>query len=236
MQGDQAAESIVKGIQALDRAGVDTIIIGRGGGSLEDLWAFNEEIVAQAVFECTTPIISAVGHETDTVITDYVADLRAPTPSAGAELAVFDYGQFRADLNAYYNAFNQTMQRRLDICRERTESCRRQLIYLSPASRIRQQRLSLQGMSERLRSLMDRRMAESRHKLELSAARLESLSPLKRLTGGYGYVTDMEGKPVTGVSGRQENELLRIRLRDGALETRITQVFTDQPGEEKETD
>lgn len=236
VQGDQAPESIVKGIKALDRAGVDTIIIGRGGGSLEDLWAFNEEIVAQAVFECTTPIISAVGHETDTVITDYVADLRAPTPSAGAELAVFDYGQFRADLNAYYNALNQTMQRRLDICRDRAENFRRQLIYLSPAMRIRQQKLSLKGMSERLRSLMERRVTENRHKLELSAARLESLSPLKRLTGGYGYVTDMEGRPVTGAAGRHENELLKIRLRDGALETRVTKVFTDQPGEEKETD
>ena len=233
VQGDQAPESIVRGIRALDRADVDTIIIGRGGGSLEDLWAFNEEIVAQAVFECTTPVISAVGHETDTVITDYVADLRAPTPSAGAELAVFDYEQFQSDLNAWYNALNQNMQHRLDLCHEKTESLRRQLIYLSPAGRIRQQKLTLQGHRDRLQSLMKSALTRDRHRLELQAARLESLSPLKRLGGGYGFVTDEGGRPLQSTAQAREGESVKIRMRDGALFARVTKVVTDDPSPEE---
>lgn len=109
VQGEGAAPSICEGIRTLDAYGVDVMIIGRGGGSIEDLWAFNEESVAEAVFECQTPVISAVGHETDTVITDYVADLRAPTPSAAAELAVFSYDQFQRDLRMYSEQLEGSM-------------------------------------------------------------------------------------------------------------------------------
>ena len=109
VQGAEAAPTIVQGIRTLDELGLDVIIVGRGGGSLEDLWAFNEEIVARAIFSCNTPIISAVGHETDTTIADYVADMRAPTPSAAAELAVFDYNAYLAELKGYLDMLTKSM-------------------------------------------------------------------------------------------------------------------------------
>ena len=217
VQGDQAADSIITGIHALEDLGVDTIIIGRGGGSIEDLWAFNEEKVAQAVFDCAVPVISAVGHETDTVITDYVADLRAPTPSAAAELAVYDYERFRDDLEAFYNSLNQSMQYRLDRCREKTRTMQLQLQHLSPAARIRQQRTEAARYADRLQARMRMRLADSRarlrigdsltysmnrrlsgtkHRMQVLAARMEALSPLARLSGGYGFVTDSRGKGV----------------------------------------
>ena len=207
VQGDQAADSIITGIHALEDLGVDTIIIGRGGGSIEDLWAFNEEKVAQAVFDCAVPVISAVGHETDTVITDYVADLRAPTPSAAAELAVYDYERFRDDMEAFYNSLNQSMQYRLDRCREKTRTMQLQLQHLSPAARIRQQRTEAARYADRLQARMRMRLADSRarlrigdsltysmnrrlsgtkHRMQVLAARMEALSPLARLSGGYG--------------------------------------------------
>ena len=124
VQGEGAAASIVRGIRTLDEFGVDVMIVGRGGGSIEDLWAFNEEAVARAVFECRTPVISAVGHETDTTITDYVADLRAPTPSAAAEIAVFDYRKFVSDLNMIENAMKRSLTRKTISAHGRIERYR----------------------------------------------------------------------------------------------------------------
>ena len=121
VQGERAKHSIVKGIETLDAMGLDVIIVGRGGGSIEDLWAFNEEMVARAIFNCSTPVISAVGHETDVTIADYVADLRAPTPSAAAELAVFDYSQFEEQVRLYSQVLNRSMERKLERLHFRLE-------------------------------------------------------------------------------------------------------------------
>jgi exodeoxyribonuclease VII large subunit len=134
VQGEAAAPSICEGIRRLDDLGVDTIIIGRGGGSIEDLWAFNEEIVAEAVFACRTPIISAVGHETDTVITDYVADLRAPTPSAGAELAVFDLKKLFDDLSGYRATLDAAMSERIQDERQKLSMYKLKINQHSPKS------------------------------------------------------------------------------------------------------
>jgi exodeoxyribonuclease VII large subunit len=231
---------------------VDTIIIGRGGGSIEDLWAFNEEKVAQAVFDCAVPVISAVGHETDTVITDYVADLRAPTPSAAAELAVYDYERFRDDLEAFYNSLNQSMQYRLDRCREKTRTMQLQLQHLSPAARIRQQRMEAARYADRLQARMRMRLADSRarlrigdsltysmnrrlsgtkHRMQVLAARMEALSPLARLSGGYGFVTDSRGKGVFTVDTLREGDLLRVRLRDGSVRTRVEEIERTAPAQ-----
>ena len=127
VQGDQARYSIAAGIRTLDSMGLDVIIVGRGGGSIEDLWAFNEEMVARAIFECSTPVISAVGHETDVTIADYVADMRAPTPSAAAELAVFDYRQFEAQMNQYRDMLTKAMSGCLERKKHRLEECRLRL-------------------------------------------------------------------------------------------------------------
>lgn len=167
VQGEEAAQSIVKGIQTLDKMHLDTIIIGRGGGSLEDLWAFNEEVVAQAVFDCSTPIISAVGHEVDTVITDYVADLRAPTPSAAAELAVFDYNQFEADLSSMEAALRQNMASKILSIRRETENLRSCLKQESPAVRCSSQKMQAEELKMRLNEKMRGKLGKIKEELLL---------------------------------------------------------------------
>ena len=245
VQGTAAAPSICEGIRMLDNYGVDTIIIGRGGGSMEDLWAFNEEIVAEAVFACRTPIISAVGHETDTVITDYVADLRAPTPSAAAELAVFSYDQFRRDLHLYEDHLTGAMGNRRNALRRNTESLRRELVHLSPASRIRDRRMFTAQCAdklsaamerkirdarmradrmERLQNRMDRKLSEAAHRMKVYAAQLEQRSPVAKLSGGYGFVSDPLGNTVSSVEQVAPGSLLNIQLRDGKIETTVNSV------------
>ena len=245
VQGAEAPASICEGIRKLDEYGVDVIIIGRGGGSLEDLWAFNEEIVAEAVFSCMTPVISAVGHETDTVITDYVADLRAPTPSAAAELAVFSYDRFQSDLHMYEQRLTGSMENRISNLRRSTESLRRELVHLSPASRIRDRRMftaqceeklalamekkirecrQRADQRERLQARMDRKLAEAAGSLKLYAAQLEQRSPVARLSGGYGYISDADGRTVASAAAVRTGDFLTIRLRDGRLETKVTDV------------
>ena len=245
VQGDGAAGSICQGIRALDEYGVDVIIIGRGGGSLEDLWAFNEEIVAEAVFNCSTPIISAVGHETDTVITDYVADLRAPTPSAAAELAVFSYEQFQRDLQMYAGRLAGAMDKRIYALRRQAESLRRELVHLSPSSRIRDRRmlaaqceeklaLAMErkirdcrrraDQSERLQVRMDRKLSEAAGSMKLYASQLEQRSPLAKLSGGYGYVSNAEGAAVLSVDKTEPGDLLTIHLRDGKIDATVERV------------
>ena len=239
VQGDAAPDSIVNGIRTLDQTGVDVIIIGRGGGSLEDLWAFNEERVAEAVFNCATPIISAVGHETDTVITDFVADLRAPTPSAAAELAVFDLSQYDADLQRYLRRLDDSMHKKIQ--RGRTDLLRlsREIHHLSPDARIRDQRVTLDrawenidrlmslkielarrraDRSEQLDTLMNRALTDSRHRVELIAGSLSHLSPLARLSGGYGFVSTPDGHAIRSVDDIRPDDPFHVRLRDGLIQ------------------
>ena len=245
VQGAEAAASICRGIRALDRSGADVIIIGRGGGSLEDLWAFNEEQVAEAVFACQTPIISAVGHETDTVISDYVADLRAPTPSAAAELAVFSYQQFQKDLSSFAERLEGRMENRIDQLRRNTESLKRELIHLSPTSRIRDRRMFTAAcqekreaamerkirecrlnadLEEKLQIRMERRLSDARNQMKIFAARLEQRSPLAKLAGGYGYVSDESGSAVLSVDKVQIGDLLNIQLKDGKIRTTVNHI------------
>lgn len=245
VQGDQAPESIIEGIHALESYGVDTIIIGRGGGSLEDLWAFNNEFVAEAVFNCSIPIISAVGHETDTVITDYVADRRAPTPSAAAEMAVFEYNRFLQTLSDAERALTQSMFHRISVDREKLEGRKRELIHLSPASKIREQRMFTMQAQERMHSLMEQaiesararadvrerlenrmsgRLMAQRHQLELFAANMEQRSPLKKIAGGYGYLSDSAGKSIVSAQQVQEGDLITVQLRDGKILSRAERI------------
>ena len=249
VQGEEAPDSVVAGIRALDALGVDTIIIGRGGGSLEDLWAFNEERVAEAVFACRTPVISAVGHETDTVITDYVADLRAPTPSAAAELAVFSYDRFQTDLPARKRQLADSMQNRISLARRQTDSFQRELMHLSPSMQVRDKRMRTMQMEDKLnmqmnrlleaarrradvreylQSRMDRHLTRDRHRMQILAAKLEQVSPLGRLSGGYGFITDTDGHAVTSAASVEKGDLLSIRLRDGAVEARAETVNVQQ--------
>ena len=217
VQGQQAAESIVNGIRALERLGVDVMIVGRGGGTIEDLWAFNEEIVAQAIFDCSVPVISAVGHETDTTIADFVADLRVPTPSAGAELAVFDYGQFRERMTELSAGLNARMRRKLDWERMRLQKAGVKLQYLSPAGRIRERRGELTKREERLKERMGRRLTAEQNRLRLAAERLRGLSPAEKLSQGFSHVADAAGHTVTDVRGVEPGDLLTIHVKNGRI-------------------
>lgn len=158
----------------------DLLIVGRGGGSIEDLWAFNEEIVARAIFDCPIPVISAVGHETDTTIADYVADLRAPTPSAAAELAVFDIQDFYGNIGQYRMQMNRLMKAKLDIRKQKQEYLKRQLLLLSPQSRIHTKRQYAADLEERLRQQMKQQIIEARHQMEIFAGTLDGAFPRQR--------------------------------------------------------
>ena len=180
VQGDGAAASIAEGVRTLDRMGLDVLIVGRGGGSMEDLWAFNEEEVARAIFDCFTPVISAVGHETDVTISDYVADMRAPTPSAAAELAVFDYRQFEGQRLACQAAITRAMGRKVERRRFQMEQYRLRLGYHDPVRRINEKRQRLASCEEQMRMALGQKLQQARHRLALVSGRLHGLPPWKR--------------------------------------------------------
>lgn len=219
VQGEGAAESIANGIHALDMLGVDVMIVGRGGGSIEDLWAFNEEIVARAIFECETPVISAVGHETDTTIADYVADLRAPTPSAAAELAVYDVARLLQDIAAYENRLNRLMKNRAVLTKNRLLSYMTKLKVLSPKYQLNGKKQYAAELEERLNRAMRSVFTEKRHHMELLAQNMDGLSPLKKLSQGFSFVSDMNGKNIHDVTQVEIGEHIRIQMTNGCLET-----------------
>ena len=225
VQGDGAAESIAMGIERLDRLGVDVIIAGRGGGSIEDLWAFNEEIVARAIFSCNTPVISAVGHETDVTIADYVADLRAPTPSAAAELAVFDYRQFKEQLSGAGELLRRGLFRKTEEASGRLEQYRLRLRLHDPKRQVNEKRQRLISAQDDLKRLMEKRLSEYRQRLALLSGRLEGCSPLKKLSQGFGFVTDETGKRVDSVNKVMPGEKIEVRTADGRIDARVEAVF-----------
>ena len=221
VQGEQAADSIVRGIRTLDQYGVDVIIAGRGGGSMEDLWAFNEEKVARAIFECRTPIISAVGHETDTTIADYVADLRAPTPSAAAELAVTDYRQLMSGLELYRNQLADRLEQKIRNSRQRAEYLRLRLLQASPEYQLREKKQYAADLEERLKRSMEQKLTDRKHRMALYAERLEGVSPLKKLQQGYSYTEASDGKALRSVSQVEPSDLLLIHVTDGTIKAEV---------------
>lgn len=224
VQGENAKYSIVQGIRTLDEMGLDVLIVGRGGGSIEDLWAFNEEIVARAIFDCATPVISAVGHETDVTIADYVADLRAPTPSAAAELAVFDYRQFQADVAGYRRELLAAMDRKLLGRKRVLEQFRLRLKLKDPVYQLNEKRQRLDEMEERMNWLMDGKLRNRRHRLALYAERLQGLSPLERISRGFGFLTDEEGKRIVSAGQVKPGDRIAIQVRDGKILTRTEET------------
>lgn len=228
VQGEGAAQSIVNGIHALEQIGVDIIIVGRGGGSIEDLWAFNEKIVADAIFNCRIPTISAVGHETDWTIADFVADMRAPTPSAAAELAVFDYRQVQDKLYEYNRRMQNSLCNKLELSRQKLNSYKLKLDYLSPEHRLNENRRRLMEYEEKLKLRIDMIIKEKKHMLELYAGRLEACSPVKKLGQGYAYVEDYNGKSLRSVEGVEKNQDITIYLLDGKIKTVVSEVIPNE--------
>ena len=223
VQGAGAAASIVRGIQTLDEMGLDVLIVGRGGGSIEDLWAFNEEPVARAIFNCRTPVISAVGHETDVTIADYVADLRAPTPSAAAELAVFDYRQFEEQLLAYNAALRRAMGRQVERRRFQADQYRLRLQLHDPMSTLRQQRQRLAELQDQMEEAMKRKLTMAKHRLALAGGRLHGLSPLEKISRGFGFLTDENSRRIEHAADVNPGDLITIRITDGRLKARVTE-------------
>lgn len=221
VQGEGAAASIVNGIRALEALGVDAMIVGRGGGSIEDLWAFNEEIVARAVFDCSVPIISAVGHETDTTIIDYVADLRAPTPSAAAELAVWQLEAAEDRIDSLQLSFYQQMRGHLMNNRNRLESLAVRLKYLSPENQLNAKRQYALELEERMTLHMERALRDAKHRLQLLAQHMEAQSPLKKLGEGYSLVTDEKGSVVREFEQIETGMRLTLRMLEGDVITRV---------------
>lgn len=228
VQGEAAAPSIVNGIHAMERLGVDVIIVGRGGGSIEDLWAFNEEVVAQAIFDCSIPIISAVGHETDTTIADFVADLRAPTPSAAAELAVCDIEQLQDKLSEYAYTLQHACRRVIGRYRQAVDQYSVRMRYLSPTNMIRTKRVQLLSLEEHLQNAMEEQVRDKRHRLALYVEQMKGLSPLDKLNQGYAYVSDSTGATLTSVKQVSVGEKMTVYVKDGRLNA---QVIDKQDGD-----
>ena len=219
VQGEGAAQEIAENIQkANQRDDLDLLIVGRGGGSIEDLWAFNEESVARAIFECRTPVISAVGHETDFTIADFVADLRAPTPSAAAELAVDDFRSVLENFRMYGDRLQRAMNSKTALFSARLKSYETRFQYLSPESMLREKRQYASDMEERLRSFMEQKLTEKRHELAIWIQRFEGLSPLRKLNGGYAFVSDEGGHAVTEISQIKRGDRISIAVTDGVIE------------------
>lgn len=224
VQGEGAKESIVRGIRMLETKNVDVIIVGRGGGSIEDLWAFNDECVARAIFDCQVPVISAVGHETDVTIADYVADLRAPTPSAAAELAVWDYRQLQGYLDECRLRMNRSMTGTIRINRLRLKELDVRLSYLHPRHKLQNQQQRLIELEEELRTLMRDRVKEARHRLAIQIEKLNGLSPVRKLNQGFAYVEEADGGVVKSIRQVEKGDELTVYVTDGLIRTSVKAV------------
>ena len=224
VQGEGAKESIVRGIRMLETKNVDVIIVGRGGGSIEDLWAFNDECVARAIFDCQVPVISAVGHETDVTIADYVADLRAPTPSAAAELAVWDYRQLQGYLDECRLRMNRSMTGTIRIIRLRLKELDVRLSYLHPRHKLQDQQQRLIELEEELRTLMRDRVKEARHRLAIQIEKLNGLSPVRKLNQGFAYVEEADGGVVKSIRQVEKGDELTVYVTDGLIRTSVKAV------------
>lgn len=224
VQGDQAPASIVNGIRALEQLGVDVMIVGRGGGSIEDLWAFNEKEVAQAVFDCTVPIISAVGHETDTTIIDFVSDKRAPTPLAAAELAVYEYELLMRQIAGYRDTLNLYMHKQLEREQNKLGSFKMQLRYLSPSNQLQDKRTYCMKLEDKLEFLMKRQLTDRKHQLAIYIEKLKGLSPLDKLGQGYAFVENGQGQVINNVAQVSRGDEINIHLINGRILAKTMEI------------
>lgn len=230
VQGEGAAQSIVNGIQALDQMNLDVIIVGRGGGSIEDLWAFNEEIVARAIFDCRTPVISAVGHETDWTIADFVSDRRAPTPSAAAELAVSDYRQTLERLDNLKRRMDNNLSRKLDFYRERLSHIKTRMTFLSPANKLNENKRRLADIEDKLSECIARKFTDSKQRLAMLSGRLDAYSPARKLSQGYAYVDMADKGAVHSTADINVGDEINIYLIDGHAKAVVSEVKKNEQG------
>ncbi len=224
VQGDGAVPSIIKGMAALENYGVDVMIVGRGGGSIEDLWAFNDEALAHAIFQCSVPVISAVGHETDFTIADFVADKRAATPSAAAELAVEEFAKTERYLQEYKALLYKNMEQHISRARMQSRLMKQRVHGASPVVKVREYRMTGIRLSENLDAKMKQLLLAKRNRFQLLVERMHAVSPVQRLNGGMAFLSNEEGKRISSVGEMQVGEDLLIRMKDGAATASIRKV------------
>ena len=243
VQGELAAQSIVNSIKYLDELDLDLIIVGRGGGSLEDLWCFNEEIVAQAIFDCNTPVISAVGHETDFSISDFVADLRAPTPSAAAEIAVFEFDEFINNLDRYKSVLRGVIDTKLESYKNKIEVYESKIEKHSPMARLTtykqliseyrdklsysfsnrfaQTKRLIPDYKNNLKKCFDEKFTKRKHSLQLFIEKLEGLSPLEKISRGFAYVSGVDG-PIVSTKDVDVGDDISLIIKDGKIDAKVS--------------
>ncbi len=224
VQGENAVASIVQGLRYLDEMDMDVIIVGRGGGSIEDLWAFNEEAVARTIFNMKTPVISAVGHETDTTIADYVADLRAPTPSAAAELAVFDYNEFKNKLYQYKRTLENKLEREIQKNRILVKNYEARVNYVSPKNQLLTKKQYVDELFTKMENLFKNKLTNDKHTLGILAERLNGLSPLNKLSNGYAYITDDNLHTITSAGQIDVGQKILLNLKDGKITSVVEKI------------
>ena len=228
VQGAGAAEEIAKAIHQLNKANAaDVLIVGRGGGSMEDLWAFNEPVVAEAIFHSEIPVISAVGHETDFTIADFVADLRAPTPSAAAELAVPEMSACYEAVSLQHERMNRALQNRLERMRSAVRLFASAKAFRLLEHKLLGERQSLDALRENAFRATRERLTHVRAELSRMAAQLRALDPSAVLERGYAIITDAAGQTLVGVSAMQSGDRVNIRMQDGIAGARVEEVTRD---------
>ena len=221
VQGEDAAPKIVKGIKKMNEENLaDVLILARGGGSLEDLWPFNEEEVAYAIYESKIPIISAVGHETDFTIADFVADLRAPTPSAAAELAVPDIYEITQKIASFQNRLRLSLNKKLEIMKLRYEKCMSSAVFKDPTRMISDYYLKVDSQIKRLEKVIENKKQTEKEKYVKLVSKLDALSPLKTLARGYSII-ESDNKIVKSVNDLHKGQNIEIRLVDGKKEAQV---------------
>ncbi len=228
VQGDNAYLSIIKGIKYLDELALDIIIIGRGGGSIEDLWAFNEEALAKAIFEAKTFIISAVGHETDFTISDFTADLRAATPSQAAEIANFDYYNFIKTISDFDIRFKNSLKSKIEISKRRVSTYQYKLSLYSPSKRLNQYRTYLNEISTKFEKRMYIKLNNIKSYFTILVNKLEALSPLKQISSGYAYISNSDNKRISKAQMLEEKEILNIQFFDGKAQAQVLKIEYDK--------
>ena len=224
VQGDGASDTIVAGIKALDQYGVDIIIVGRGGGSIEDLWAFNEEKVARAIYEAQTPIISGTGHEVDTTIADYAADLRAATPTAACELAVPDIREVMEGIINREYTLRTLLKQVVRRYQMKLQQYQITIANFDPRFQLQEQKMHLAELEEQIHAVMKNKMTDYQHKLELYTKELHGLSPTAKLINGFGYIEGSNGEPVTSVKKVMEGDRISLTISDGTIITKAEQI------------
>lgn len=236
VQGVGADDTVIAGIKYFEKTDVDTIIIGRGGGSIEELWAFNSEKLARVIALCTKPIISAVGHETDVTIADFAADLRAPTPSAAAELAVYSYVDTEAALRQMAYTIKWQFNSILNMKKIKLNQYSMSLKHFNPQDIVYQKRMYLADCEDKLLAIIKQKLETAKYQLSLYAEELKGLSPLYKLESGYSYVTDIDGDNIKSVADIKEGEKLVIIMQDGKAEVEVSKIERNSIYGSKEDD